>query len=79
MAPKHTMVSAAAFQLSTKDVEVYTLFISELADTDPTMTTIGSDSVPAKYQDLHEVFSEKSSNELPNHGVSDMKIKFKEG
>ena len=37
------------------------------------------DSIPVEYQDLQGAFSEEASNELPEHGVSDMKIEFKEG
>ena len=72
-------ISEATFHLSAKGAEVYSLIVSELANTDSTIVTKELDSIPTKYQDLHEVFSEKSSNELPCHGISDMKIEFKEG
>lgn len=71
-APRHAFVSAAAFRLSAKDAEIYAIEISECAGST-------SDSLPAEYQDLRGVFSEEASNELPNHGTSDMKIEFKEG
>ena len=77
--PKACYVSGAAFQLSAEGVEVYSLIVSELADTDSTIVTKELDSIPTKYQDLHEVLNEKSSNELPSYGISDMKIEFKEG
>lgn len=72
IAPKHAMVSAAALRLSAKDAELYALEICECMET-------GSVSIPTEYQDLHEAFSEQASNELPDHGPSDMKIDFKEG
>ena len=79
LGPKHAIVSKAAFHLSAEGAEVYSLIVSELADTDSTIVTKELDSIPAEYQDLHEAFNEKSSNELPSHGISDMKIEFKEG
>ena len=79
LGPKHAIVSKAVFHLSTEGSEVYSLIVSELADSDSAIVTKELDSIPTEYQDLHEVFSEKSSNELPSHGISDMKIEFKEG
>ena len=37
------------------------------------------DSILVEYQDLQGAFSEEASNELPELGVSNMKIEFKEG
>ena len=79
LGPKHAIVTEAAFHLSAKGAEVYSLIVSELADTDSAIVTKELDSIPTEYQDLHEVFSEKSSNELLSYGISDMKIEFKEG
>lgn len=79
VAPKFSMVSASGFRLSAKEAEIYTLVISEMDRSDATGVTEGLDSIPKEYHDLHEVFSEKSSNELPDHGTSDMKIEFKDG
>lgn len=36
------------------------------------------EQIPIAYEDLCGAFSKEASNELPNHGVSDMKIAFKE-
>ena len=36
-------------------------------------------SISVDYQDLQGAFSEEVSNQLPEHGASDMKIEFKEG
>ena len=79
LGPKHAIVSEAAFHLSAKGAKVYSLIVSKLADIDSAIVTKELDSIPTEYQDLHEVFSEKSSNELPSHGILDMKIEFKEG
>ena len=79
VAPKHAMVLSAAFRLSAKEAEVYTLVVSEVTDIDSATTRGGLDSVPAEYHDLYEAFSEESSNALPEHGISDMKIEYKEG
>ena len=79
LGPKHAIVSEATFHLSTEGAEVYLLIILKLADTDSTIVTKELDSIPTEYQDLHEAFSEKSSNELPSHEISDMKKEFKEG
>ena len=79
LGPKHAIVSEVSFHLSAEGVEVYSLIISELANTDSTIVTKELDSIPTEYQDLHVAFSEKSSNELPSHGISDMKIEFKVG
>ena len=78
VAPKHTIVSPAAFRLSTKGVEVYVLEISDLHD-DGGTKKMTKEQIPVKYQDLWEAFSEEASNKLPSHGVLDMKIEFKEG
>jgi hypothetical protein len=67
-----TPVSSAAFRLLTKRAAVYTLEICELS-------SINAGSIPKEYEDLHEAFNEEASNELPDHGPSDMKIEFKEG
>ena len=48
------MVLVAAFRLSAKDVEVYTLVILEMDGTNP------MDSTPIEYQDLYK-FSKKNS------------------
>ena len=77
-APKHAIVSTPTFCLSTKGVEVYALEISELFATTEIIKAT-KDSIPIEYQDLQGAFSEEASNELPKHGVSDMKIEFKEG
>lgn len=79
IALKYAMVLVAAFRLFAKDAEVYTLSISKMDSIDPATTAGRSDSIRAEYQDLHKVFNEESSNELPKHGISDMKIEFKEG
>jgi len=50
----------------------------ECFDAVDTTSFLGT-SVLVEYHDLHEVFSEKASNELPSHGMSDMKIELKEG
>lgn len=78
VAPKHTIVSPAAFRLSAKGVEVYALEISDLHD-DGGTKKMTEEQIPVEYQDLWEPFSEEASNELPSHGVSDMEIEFKEG
>ena len=75
--PKHAIVSAPTFRLSAKGVEVYALEISELFATTEIIKAT-KDSIPVEYQDLQGAFSEEASNELPKHGVSDMKIEFKE-
>jgi len=62
-----------AFCLSAKGAELYMIEVSELTK------EVMEDQIPVEYQDLYEAFSEEASNELPNHGVSDMKIEFKEG
>jgi len=77
-APKHTFMSAATFRLSTRDAKVYALEISECTDTIGT-TRPTSTSILAEYHNLHEAFSENASNELLDHGMSNMKIEFKEG
>ena len=59
-----------------KGAKVYVLEILELKDG---ILDSGGTSIPEEYNDLQGAFSEKASNELPNHGVSDMKIEFKEG
>ena len=64
--------------MSAKGVEVYTLKISELFATTEIIKAT-KDSIPIEYQDLQGAFSEEASNELSEHGVSDMKIEFKEG
>ena len=56
-------------------VEVYVLEILELKDGIPGS---GSTSIPEEYSVLQGAFSKKASNELLDHGISDMKIKFKE-
>lgn len=79
-ARKHAIVSAASFRLSAKAAEVYTLVVSEMDGNLPTETMDPDlESIPTEYRDLHEAFSEKSSNELPEHGVLNMKIEFKDG
>lgn len=77
-APRYALVSAAAFQLSAKGAELYSLEVSELfgSDEDNKATKEG---IPLEYQDMQGAFSEDASNELPDHGISDMKIEFKEG
>ena len=77
-APKHAIVLAPTFCLLAKEVEVYALEISELFATIEIIKET-KDSIPIEYQDLQGAFSEEASNELPEHGVSDMKIEFKEG
>lgn len=75
-APKHAIVSAAAFRLSMKEAEVYSLMVSEMNEVE-IRNDLGQ--VPSDYQDLQGVFSEQSANELPDHGIADMKIEFKDG
>lgn len=72
-APKYSMVTPAAFRLSAKDAELYALEVTEVLGTTEEV------QIPMVYQDLSGAFSEEASNELPNHGPSDMKIEFKEG
>lgn len=76
---KLSMVSPAAFRLSARDAEIYTLVISEVDGPNHAEAKDGLDSIPHEYRDLYEVFSEKSSNEFPDHGSSDMKIEFNDG
>ena len=64
--------------MSAKEVEVYALEILELFATTEIIKAT-KDSIPIEYQDLQRAFSEETSNELPEHGVLDMKIEFKEG
>jgi len=78
VAPKHAFISVVAFRFSTKEAKIYALKISECFDVVDTTSFLGT-SIPVEYHDLHEVFSEKASNELPSHGISDMKIELKEG
>lgn len=77
-AKKHAMVSPAAFKLSTKGAEIYMLEIFELSAKE-NIGELTEELIPIQYQDLREAFSEKASNELPEHGPSDMKIESKEG
>ena len=72
------MMLAVAFQLSAKGAEVYMMEVSELCSTNE-IGESGMESIPIEYQDMQGVFSEEASNELLEHGVSDMKIKFKDG
>lgn len=51
------------------------LEIVDLSAVPPQTSTI----IPLDYVDLEGAFSEDASNELPQHGPSDMKIEFKEG
>ena len=67
-ARKHEIVSAPTFRLSTKGAKVYALEILELFATTK-IIKVAKDSIPVEYQDLQEVFNEKASNELPEHGV----------
>ena len=76
--PPHACVSATAFQLSARYVEIYVLEISECSN-EIGVPDIQRISIPVEYSDLQEAFSEEASNELPNHGNSDMKFKFKKG
>ena len=75
-APQHVVVSTKAFWQSIKRVEVYVLEISELKDG---ILDLGGTSILKAYSDLQGAFSKKAFNELLNHGISDMKIEFKEG
>ena len=77
-APKHAIVLAPIFCFSAKAVEVYALEILELFATTKIIKAT-TDSIPVEYQDLQGAFSEEASNELPEHGVSNMKIEFKKG
>ena len=72
VASKHAMVATTAFQLLAKDAEIYTLEICECNE--PELV-----SIPPEYHNLSKAFSENSSNELPTHGLFNMKIDFKEG
>jgi len=72
IAPKHALVSEAAFRLSAKEAKIYALEISEV-------DTPLSSSIPEEYHDLKAAFSEVASNDLPAHRTCDMKIEFKEG
>lgn len=72
-APKHVMSSAATFCLSEKGAKVYAMEVSKL----PTETI--EEQIPVEYKDLCRAFGEEASNELPNHGVLNMKIEFKDG
>ena len=67
---------AEAFWLFAKEAEVYVLEISKLKDG---IQDSRDTSISKKYSDLQGTFSEKVSNKLPDHGILDMKIKFKEG
>ena len=76
-APQHASVSAEVFWSSAKGGgQVYVLEISELKDG---ILGLEGTSIPEEYSDLQGAFSEKASNKLPDHCVSDMKIEFKEG
>jgi len=75
MAPKHNFVLATAFQLSAKEAKIYLLEILECSSIDGTPKT----TIPTKYSDLRGAFSEEASNKLPNHGILDMRIEFKDG
>lgn len=77
-AQTHAMVSPAALKLSAKGAEIYMLEISELSGNE-NIGELTEELIPTQYQDLREAFSEKTFNELPEHGPSDMKIEFKEG
>ena len=68
------MVIPAAFRVSAKDAELYALEVAEVLG-----ATKEIQIIPIVYQDLSGAFSEEASNELPNHGPSDMRIEFKEG
>ena len=76
VALQHTFVLVAAFWLFVKGVKVYVLEILELKDGIPNLE---GTSIPEEYSDLHGAFSKEASNELPNHGISNMKIEFNEG
>lgn len=78
IASKHSMVSTAAFQISAKGAEVYMLEISELYSMEES-GELTKDSILAEYQDMQGAFSEETTNELPEHGISDKKIEFKDG
>ena len=72
VAAKHAMVAATTFQLLAKGAEIYTLEICECNELELI-------SIPPKYHDLSDAFSENASNELLDHSSFDMKIDFKEG
>lgn len=72
------MMSAAGFHLSANQAELYVVEISELGD-DSKVEEQLLQQIPKEYHDLLDVFSEKASNEVPNHSGSDMKIEFQEG
>lgn len=72
IAMKHVMVLTATFRLYAKGAEVYALEVSKL--TKETM----DEHIPVVFKDVHGAFSKEASNELLDHGVSDMKIEFKE-
>jgi len=78
VALKHAFVSMAAFRLSVKEAKIYTLEFSEYSNAIDTTSFLGT-FVLVEYHDLYEVFSEKASNELPSHNVSNLKIELKEG
>lgn len=76
--PQYSFVSAIAFCLSAKEIEVYALEISECTDRINDMEPKGL-IVVVVYDNLRWAYSEEASNELPDHGMCDMKIEFKEG
>lgn len=71
-------MSGAAFHLSAKQAELYVLEVSKLVDGNKGEEQLAQ-QIPTEYHNLQEVFSEKASNELPDHYGSNMKIEFKEG
>lgn len=76
--PRHEMVFAATFRRSAKGTELYTLEVSELFGTEKN-EELAEGVIPMEYQDMQGAINEEASNELPDHGASDMKIEFKEG
>ena len=54
---------------------MYALEISKLTCVDEH----SNDHILLQYQDLRGAFNEEASNELPDHGPTDIKIDFKEG
>ena len=66
--PRYSMVLAAGFRVSSKEVEVYMLEKSELCGTDKA-EELAKESILAEYQDMQGAFNEEASNKLPEHGV----------
>ena len=72
------MVSIATFQSSTRGAEVYMLEALKMVQTREKMES-NKRSILVDYPDLQGLFNKEASNQLPEHGASNMKIDFKEG